>query len=58
MCSDVQEGGYERDPDWRPLTVSEVAYFSSISNRKLWAFMGETAPESAYWRTPPKTKSQ
>lgn len=49
-----QMGRYARDPDWRPLTDAEVAYFSSIAKSNLWMFMGETAPESTYWRIPPK----
>jgi hypothetical protein len=43
---------YERDPDWRPLTDREIAYFTSMAQTKLWTFMGETAPDAAYWRKP------
>ena len=41
--------GFERDPDWRPLSEEEVAYFTSVAIRKHWTFMGETSPELAYW---------
>src|SRR5947199_5373859 len=52
--SKEQMGRYERDPHWRPLTDAEIAYFASVAKTKLWTFMGETAPELAYWRNPPK----
>ncbi len=45
---------FERDPDWRPLSAGEAAYFASVAAREHWAFMGETEPELAYWRNPPK----
>jgi hypothetical protein len=47
-----QMAKYERDPDWRPLTDREIAYFTSVAKTKLWTFMGETAPDAAYWRKP------
>jgi hypothetical protein len=48
---------FERDPDWRPLNQEEVAYFQSAKKREHWTFMGETAPNLAYWRKPRKTES-
>jgi hypothetical protein len=47
--------GIERDQQWRPLNEDEVTYLQRAKNRQHWAFMGETAPEFAYWlkaRTP------
>jgi hypothetical protein len=41
---------FKRDPAWRPLSEAELAYFRSVAERQHWSFMGETAPESAYWR--------
>lgn len=43
---------FERDPAWRPLSAAEVAYFRSVAERQHWRFMGETEPQSAYWRKP------
>jgi Cysteine-rich CPCC len=43
---------FERDPDWRPLSEAEVAHFRRVAERQHWTFMGETAPEEAYWRRP------
>jgi Cysteine-rich CPCC len=53
--SSEQMRAFERDPDWRPLSEAEIAYFTSIATKKLWTFMGETAPEFAYWRKTPNT---
>ena len=56
--SKEQSDGFERDPDWRPLSEEEVLYFTSVAARKHWTFMGETSPELAYWRQPPKMEAQ
>jgi Cysteine-rich CPCC len=48
---------FQRDPDWRPLAEQEVAYFHSLAQRKHWTFMGEAAPEAAYWRKPIETET-
>ena len=52
-----QMSKYERDLDWRPLTDREIACFTSVAKTKLWTFLGETAPDAAYWRKPPKTEA-
>lgn len=41
---------FERDPMWRPLAESEMAFFSSIAKEDHWRFQGDTEPELAYWR--------
>lgn len=48
---------FERDPVWRPLNREEVAYFQAAKRREHWTFMGETAPELAYWQRPRKIES-
>lgn len=53
-----QVGAFERDPNWRPLTEEEVAYFASIAKRSHWTFKGETEPELAYWRKALKIEAQ
>ena len=45
---------FERDADWRPLNEEEIAYFEAAAKKRHWTFMGETAPELAYWRRPQK----
>jgi hypothetical protein len=45
---------FEHDPEWRPLTEEEIAYFNSIAQKQLWSFHGELSPASAYWRNPRK----
>jgi len=51
--SSEQMGAFERDPDWRPLSETEIAYFTSIAKKQHWTFMGETTPDLVYWRKPP-----
>jgi hypothetical protein len=41
---------YERDPDWRPLTEEEIAFFTSAAHKQHWSFHGELEPALAYWR--------
>ena len=43
---------FEHDPEWRPLTEEEIAYFNSVAQKQLWSFHGELSPASAYWRNP------
>jgi hypothetical protein len=47
----------KRDLNWRPLSSEEIAYFNSVAKNQHWTFMGETAPELAYWRKSPITKA-
>jgi hypothetical protein len=43
----------DRDPNWRPLNEEEVTYSESAKNNQHWSFVGETAPEFAYWLKTP-----
>jgi hypothetical protein len=50
--SEDKMAAFEADPTWRPLNEEESAYFQAAKKREHWTFMGETAPNLAYWRKP------
>ena len=48
---------FERDSHWRPLSEEEIVWFTDAAEKKHWTFIGETAPQYAYWRAPRKPEA-